>query len=140
MMTWQTYALLAALAGGATAVLTKLGAESVPPNTGVAIRTAVVFLFALSLVFVSGEGRAWPKMSTRSIVFLVLSAVATGISWLAYFRALQLGPVSGVAPLDKLSLVFAVAFAAAWLGEPLTVRTVIGVMLMVAGALMTLRS
>jgi transporter family protein len=139
-MTWQLYALLAAIAGGATAVLTKVGAAGVPPNTGVAIRTAVVFIFALSLVFMSGEGRAWPRLSTRAAVFLGLSAIATGVSWLAYFRALQLGPVSGVAPIDKLSLVFAIVLAAAWLGEPLSGRTIIGVTLMVAGALLTLRA
>lgn len=139
-MTWQLYALLAAVAGGATAVLTKMGAAGVPPNTGVAIRTAVVFVFAVSLVVASGEGRAWPRMSTRAVVFLVLSAIATGVSWLAYFRALQLGPVSGVAPIDKLSLVFAIGFAAVWLGEPVSGRTVTGVILIVAGALLTMRT
>jgi bacterial/archaeal transporter family protein len=136
---WQIYALLSALAGGATAVLAKVGVEAVPPNLAVAVRTLVVLVFAWVIVFLRGEQHAWSGLSTRSLVYLVLSGCATGCSWLAYFHALQLGPASRVAPIDKLSLVFTLVLAAAFLGEAVTSRLAAGIGLMTAGALLTLR-
>lgn len=139
-MTWQMYAFLAALAGGATAILAKVGVEAVPPNLAMALRTSVVMVFAWVLVLLSGEQlQAWNRLSARSLVYLTLSGCATGVSWLAYFHALQLGPASRVAPIDKLSLGFTVLFAALFLGEPITWRVLAGVILMIAGALLTIR-
>ena len=138
-MNWFGYAVLSALAAAATAILAKVGVESVSSNVATAVRTAVVLLFVATLVIVRGEYRGIPAISTRSLMFLLLSGCATGLSWLAYFRALQLGPVSGVAPIDKLCLPLTVAFAAFFLDEPLSWRLVLGVTLMAAGALLTIR-
>ena len=138
-MNWFGYAVLSALAAAATAILAKVGVESVSSNVATAVRTAVGLLFVATLVIVRGEYRGIPAISTRSLMFLLLSGCATGLSWLAYFRALQLGPVSGVAPIDKLSLPLTVAFAAFFLDEPLSWRLVLGVTLMAAGALLTIR-
>ena len=137
-MTWQSYALLAAIAGGATAVLAKIGVAGVPTNLAMALRTLVVLVFAWGLVVVSGEQHGLRTLSMRSLWFLVLSGCATGLSWFAYFRALQLGPASRVAPLDKLSLAFTLLFAIVFLGETMTWRLVVGVALMIAGALLTI--
>lgn len=137
-MNWTFYALLSAAAAGATAVLAKIGVQSVPSNLATAVRTLVILVFSWTIVLARGEHHAWPAISRRSLVFLVLSGLATGLSWLAYFRALQLGPASRVAPIDKLSLVFTLVMATAFLGERITVRLAAGVLLMVTGALLTL--
>lgn len=138
-MNWLLYALLSAAFAALTAILAKVGVEGVPSTLATAIRTAVILFFAWGIAFARGEHHALGGLSRRSLVFLVLSGVATGCSWLAYFRALQLGPASRVAPVDKLSL--ALTFLLAWLvlGEPITWRLACGVALMVAGALLTLR-
>lgn len=138
-MTWQIYALLSALAAGATAVLAKVGVESMPSNLATAIRTLVVLVFAAGIVALRGEYHGLAAISKRSLLFLVLSGCATGLSWLAYFRALQLGPASRVAPIDKLSLPITIALAWLVLGEPLSWRLALGVTLMTAGALIALR-
>jgi len=103
-----------------------------------AIRTAVVLAFAWGITFAKGEHHALGALSRKTILFLGLSGIATGLSWLAYFRALQLGPASRVAPVDKLSLALTLLLAAVVLHEPLTWRVAAGVALMVAGALLTL--
>ncbi len=138
-MTWPVYAVLSALAAGATAVLAKVGVAGVPSNLATAIRSVVILVFAWGLVLARGEQQALASLSTRSLVFLVLSGCATGLSWLAYFKALQLGPAPGVAALDKLSLVFTLVLAALFLGQPVTGRSVLGIGLMVAGALLVAR-
>ena len=138
-MTWQVYALLSAFAAGATAVLAKVGVEAMPSNLATAIRTAVVLIFAAGIVVLRGEHHALPSLSPRSWLFLTLSGCATGLSWLAYFRALQLGPASRVAPIDKLSLAFTLAFAVLFLGERVSWTVLAGTALMIAGALLTLR-
>lgn len=138
-MSWQAYALLSAIAAGATAVLAKVGVEGIPSNLATAIRTVVILIFASGIVLARGEHRALVGVAPRTWLFLVLSGCATGLSWLAYFRALQLGPASRVAPLDKLSLAVTLALAALFLGEPITWRLAAGVALMIAGALLTLR-
>ena len=138
-MSWQAYALLSAIAAGATAVLAKLGVEGVPSNLATGIRTIVILALAWAIVLARGEHHALGGISRRSLVFLVLSGLATGLSWLAYYRALQLGPASRVAPIDKLSLAFTVLLAVPVLGESLTLRVALGVGLMIAGALLTLR-
>jgi transporter family protein len=138
-MRWQFYAILSAVAAGATAVLAKIGVEGIPSNLATGIRTVVILFFVWAIVLARGEHHALSTISVRSLGFLVFSGCATGLSWLAYFRALQLGPASRVAPLDKLSLAVTVMLAIPLLGEPLTWRLAAGVTLMVAGALLTLR-
>jgi transporter family protein len=138
MPSWLVYALLSAAAAGATAILAKLGVQGVPSNLATAIRTAVVLVFAWGIVLAGGDQRALPSLGARTYGFLAASGVATGISWLAYFRALQLGPASRVAPIDKLSLPIAVALAVLVLGEPISLRVGLGVGLMVVGALLTI--
>src|ERR1700741_108961 len=105
-MQWLLYAFLSAGAAAITAILAKLGVEGVPSTLATAIRTVVVALFAWAMVVALGQQRVIPEVSRRSLLFLVLSGLATGISWLAYFRALQMAPASWVAPIDKLSLPF----------------------------------
>jgi transporter family protein len=137
-MPWWSYALLSALAAAATAILAKVGVEHVPSNLATAFRTAVVFLFAAGLVVVRGEAHALGQLRGRPLLFLTLSGIATGISWLAYFRALQLAPVSRVQPIDKLSLAFTIVLAAVLLGETVSWKVGLGAALMVVGALLTL--
>ena len=128
-MPWLPFALMSAAASALTAILAKLGVEGVPSTLATAIRTVVVLIVAWLMVFALHEQRAMPALSKRSVVFLVLSGLATGAAWFAYFRALQLGPASRVAPIDKLSLPLTILLATIWLGEPLTWRV---------GALLTL--
>ena len=138
-MIWQVYALLSAIAAGATAVLAKMGVEGVPSNLATAIRTVVILILVSAIVAVRGEQRLLVAVSPRAWLFLVLSGCATGLSWLAYFRALQIGPASRVAPVDKLSLAATLILAAIVLGERITLRVAGGVALMIVGALLTLR-
>lgn len=137
-MTWWVYALIAALAASATAILAKIGVKDVPSNLATALRTVVVLLFAWAVAFASKEHQALSALKSRSLMFLVLSGVATGISWLAYFKALQMAPASRVAPIDKVSLAFTVLLAALVLGEQISWRVGAGTALMIVGALLTI--
>jgi bacterial/archaeal transporter family protein len=137
-MSWIFYAFISAAAAALTAILAKVGVEGVPSTLATAIRTVVIVVFAWMMVLGLGEHSRLGTISRRSLVFLILSAVATGVSWLAYFRALQLGPASKVAPIDKLSLPITILLAVVYLGEPLTWRLGIGVALMTAGAFLTI--
>ena len=137
-MTWLIYACVSAVAAALTAILAKIGIEGVPSNLATAIRTIVITFFAWAIVGVTGEHRAMAAVSRRSLIFLLLSGVATGVSWLAYFRALQLGPASRVSPIDKLSLPLTIVLAALVLRESVGVRLVIGVALMTIGAVLTI--
>jgi len=137
MNSWIYYALLSAMAAGATAILAKVGIQGVPSNLATAVRTAVVLVFAWGIVLVRGEAVGLRDLKGRALAFLILSGVATGLSWLAYFKALQLAPASRVAPIDKLSLPITVVMAWLTLGEPISLRLGIGVGLMVAGAILT---
>lgn len=136
-MQWLFYALVSACAAALTAILAKIGVEGVPSTLATAIRTVVVVVFAWLMVIALGEHRSITAVSRRSLVFLTLSGIATGLSWLAYFRALQLGPASRVAPIDKLSLPLTIVLASVWLAEPVGWRLSLGVALMVIGALLT---
>lgn len=136
-MSWLVYALVSAVAAAATAILAKLGVEGVPSTLATAIRTVVVTLFAWAMVLGLGQQHAMTTLSRRSLGFLALSGLATGVSWLAYFRALQMAPASWVAPIDKLSLPFTILLAVFWLREPMTWQVAVGVGLMVIGALVT---
>jgi transporter family protein len=137
-MTWLIYAFASAIAAAATAILAKVGVEGVPSTLATAFRTTIVLVIAWGLVVVLGERHALASMPRRSWIFLSLSGVATGLSWLAYFRALQLGPASRVAPIDKLSLPLTIVLAAVVLGESISWKVGVGVALMTAGALLTI--
>lgn len=134
-MSWIAWALLAAFFAGLTAVLAKLGVAGVDSNLATAVRTTVVLVFTWGIAFVTSRPAALLEFPRKTWLFLALSGIATGISWLCYFRALQLGEASRVAPVDKLSVVFAIAFAAVILKERLTWQHGLGGALIVAGAL-----
>lgn len=131
---WIFWSLLSALFAGATAVLAKVGVAGVDSNLATAIRTTVILLFAWAVAFATARPAALGAIASRTWIFLVLSGLATGLSWLCYFRALQLGQASQVAPIDKLSVVFVLVFAALFLNEPLTLKSGLGTALVVAGA------
>ena len=136
---WWGFALISAAAAAVVAILGKVGVQGIPSNLATAVRTVVILVFAWGIVLTRGEHRGMTKMPTKTLVFLVLSGVATGISWLAYFRALQLGPASRVAPIDKSSLALTLVLAAIFLGEPMTWRVVAGAVLIIGGTLLTIR-
>lgn len=136
-MDFRIWALLSALAAGATAVLAKKGVEEVPANLALAIRVFFVLIISAALAFFTGQTDT-ATISKRAWGFLFLSAVGTGLSWLCYFRALKLGPVSQVAPIDKLSFVVAVLLGFLFLREPVTPKLVGGSALIVIGVVVTL--
>ena len=133
-MNWLTWSLLSALFAGLTAILAKVGVTGVDSNLATAVRTTVVLVFAWAIVPLTSNYAAAFALSRRTLLFLALSGLATGLSWLCYFRALQLGDASKVAPIDKLSVVFVLVLAAVFLGEALTLKTVLGGSLVAAGA------
>jgi transporter family protein len=137
-MNWLLYALVSAGAAALTAILAKIGVQGIPSTLATAIRSVVVAVFAWLMVIGFGEHRVVGTISRRSIIFLFLSGLATGVSWLAYFRALQLGPASRVAPIDKLSLPLTILLAALVLSEPIGWRVAVGAALMMIGALLTI--
>jgi len=137
-MPWLFYAFVSAGASALTAILGKLGLEGVPSTLATAIRTLVVLIALSSMVFILGERSAISSIARRSMIYLILSGLATGVAWFAYYRALQLGPASRVAPIDKLSLPLTIMIAAVWLREPMSWRLISGVALMTIGALLTL--
>ena len=133
-MTWLMWSLLSAVFAAATALLAKLGVSNVDPNLATAVRTTVVVLFAWIIAISFGAHAGLHHIERRSWLFLVASGIATGLSWICYFRALSLGQASKVAPIDKLSVVFVILLAAPILGEALTARKVAGGLLIAAGA------
>ena len=133
-MNWLTWALLSALFAGLTAILAKIGVTGIDSNLATAIRTTVVLAFAWGVALTTTPLVALTELSRRTWLFLTLSGLATGLSWLCYFHALQLGPASKVAPIDKLSVVFVLVFSATFLGEPLTWKTMVGGSLIAGGA------
>ena len=132
---WRTFALLSAWFAALTTIFAKIGIREVDSNLATAIRTIVILLIAWGIVFATGAHAQMETLTRRTVLFLVLSGLATGLSWLCYFRALQLGPASYVASLDKASLVMTVILAVIFLGEPVTWKSAIGVILIVAGTL-----
>lgn len=132
---WQAFALGSAFFAGLTAILGKVGVAEINSNLATLIRTVVIFFVTAAIVTWRSEWEPWHKLSPRSVLFLSLSGVVTGLSWLCYYRALQLGPASRVAPIDKLSLAFVIVLAWLFLGEPLTWRVLLGGSLVIAGAL-----
>jgi bacterial/archaeal transporter family protein len=135
-MTWLFYAFVSAGFAALTAILAKIGVEGISSTLATAVRTAVIVVFAWAIAAGRGELPSLATVSRRS--FLVLSGLATGASWLAYYRALQLAPASRVAPIDKLSLPLTIVLAAVFLSESVGWRLGAGVALMTVGALLTL--
>jgi len=133
-MTWVEWALLSAVFAAATALLAKVGVAHVDSNLATAVRTTVVVVFAWGIALALGKHNELRSLDRRTLFFLTLSGLATGLSWLCYFRALQLGPASRVAPLDKLSVPLVMLFAWLLLGEKLTAAALIGGLLITAGA------
>ena len=133
---WPLWALLSAGFAALTAVLAKVGVAGVNSDYATFIRTVVILIFLSALLAFTGQFQALSTLSRRSLLFLVLSGLATGLSWLCYFRALKLGPVSQVAPIDKLSLLLVAVLGVLFLGEKLQPRNWLGVVLMAAGALL----
>jgi bacterial/archaeal transporter family protein len=131
---WLSWACLSAVFAGVTAVLAKVGVKDIDSNLATAIRTSVILIFAWSIV-VARSNRALDTVPVKGWLFLILSGLATGASWLCYFRALQLGDASRVAPVDKLSVVVAMALAVLLLGERLTWQLCLGGALIVAGTI-----
>ncbi len=125
-MNWQLWALGSALFAAVTAITAKIGVSEVDSNLATAIRTIVIGLFAWAIAWRVGVLSEIGGISNRTWIFLGVSGLATGASWLCYFRALQLGPASRVAPIDKLSVVFVIVLAALFLGETLTWRAALG--------------
>ena len=135
---WLVYAAGSACFAGVTSILAKCGIQKTDSNLATAIRTIVVLVFAWIMVFVAGSQSQITQISGRSLLFLVLSGVATGASWLCYYRALQLGPASLVAPVDKLSILVTILFSRLVFHERLTRRAFLGLVLVTAGTLLLL--
>jgi transporter family protein len=134
-MNWLFWSLLSAFFAALTAILAKLGVAKIDANLATAIRTSVIVVFTWAIAYAQRQPNSLAAVTTKSWIFLVLSGCATGLSWLCYFHALQIGQASRVAPIDKLSVVLVILFAAIFLGEPLTWGKGVGVVLIAAGAI-----
>ncbi len=132
---WLVYAGLSAVFAALTSILAKVGIENVNSNLATAIRTAVVLIMAWGMVFLTNAQSGLPEISKKSWIFLILSGIATGVSWLCYYRALQLGEASKVVPIDKLSVVITLILAFIFLHEEFTAKSLIGCILIGAGTL-----
>ena len=130
---WVIFAILSAVFAALTSILAKIGIEGVNSNLATAVRTIVVVLMAWFMVFVTGNLNGIIDISKKSWLFLILSGLATGASWLCYYKALQLGEASKVVPIDKLSIVITIVLAFIFLGEQITLKTLIGCCLIVTG-------
>ncbi|HRE50718.1 MAG TPA: EamA family transporter [Flavitalea sp.] len=136
---WVFYALLSALFAALTALFAKVGVANINTNLATGIRTIIILLMIWCIILAKGETKDISALSKQNIIFLVLSGIATGLSWLFYFKALQLGKVSQVAAADKLSLAIVIILSAIFLGETLTWKTVIGSGLIILGTLVLVR-
>ena len=130
---WVIFAILSAVFAALTSILAKIGIEGVNSNLATAVRTIVVVLMAWFMVFVTGNLNGIIDISKKSWLFLILSGLATGASWLCYYKALQLGEASKVVPIDKLSIVITIILAFVFLGEQITLKSLIGCTLIIAG-------
>ena len=135
---WAVFALLSAVFAALTGILAKMGMEGINSNLATAIRTVVVLVMAWGLVFLTGKQAGIADITTRGWVFLTLSGVATGLSWLFYFYALQMGEASKVVPIDKFSVVISMVLAFLVLGEKLTILKVVGGLMITVGTLVLL--
>jgi len=130
---WVIYALLSALFAALTSILAKIGIQDINSNLAVAIRTVVVLIMAWAIVFFTGKHNDIVNIGQKNMVFLILSGLATGLSWLFYYKALQMGEASKVIPIDKFSLVIGMVLAFIVLKETITIKTIIGGALITAG-------
>ena len=130
---WFIFAILSAIFAALTSILAKIGIEGVNSNLATAVRTIIVVLMAWLMVFITGSQNGLMDISKKSWIFLILSGLATGASWLCYYKALQIGEASKVVPIDKLSIVITVALAFLFLGEQITLKTLIGCSLIAVG-------
>ena len=132
---WIVYALLSALFASLTAIFAKVGVRDVNSDLATAIRTIVILILAWGIVYFKGETKGLATLSKNSLLFLLLSGLATGLSWIFYFKALQIGKVSQVAPVDKLSVALTLLLSVVFLKEVLTIKVIIGACLIIAGTL-----
>ncbi len=132
---WKYYAILSAFFAALTAILAKVGVRGINGNVATAVRTLVVLLMAWGIVFASGQMKEVRELSKNNLLFLVLSGIATGLSWICYFKALETGDVSKVAPIDKLSVVIAMVLAFVFLKEPVEFKTIAGGLLIALGTI-----
>ena len=130
---WAIFAILSAIFAALTSILAKVGIEGINSNLATAVRTIVVVLMAWFMVFATGNQNGIVDISKKNWIFLILSGLATGVSWLCYYKALQLGEVSKVVPIDKLSIVITIILAFIFLGEQITLKTLIGCCLIIIG-------
>lgn len=135
-LSWQVWALLSAAFAALTAIFAKIGIENVNSDFATFIRTIVILLAAGLMVYVTGNWQSPATITSRTWLFLVLSGLATGASWICYFRALKIGDAARVAPIDKLSVVFVAVFAVLFLGERLSLPNWLGVVLIACGAVL----
>lgn len=132
---WWIYALLSAFFAALTTIFAKIGVENIDANLATAVRTVVVVLIAWGIVLAQGSISQLTTLPSRTLIFLVISGVATGFSWLFYFKALQMGKAAQVAPIDKSSVVMVILFSAIFLHEPLTLKVIFGGLLIIIGTL-----
>lgn len=132
---WFVFALMSAVFAALTSILAKVGIEGVNSNLATAVRTVVVVAMAWGMVFITNTQGGLMNISKKSWIFLILSGLATGGSWLCYYKALQMGKASQVAPIDKLSVVITVVLAAVFLHEEMNIKTIVGCALIAAGTL-----
>ncbi len=132
---WLFFALGSAVFAALTALFGKIGVESVPSNLATLIRTVVILGLTVIVVSIKNQWRPLSEISSRGLIFLVVSGIATGFSWLCYYRALQLGPASKVIPVDKLSVPLAMILAFLFLGESISLKVLLGGLLIVAGSI-----
>jgi transporter family protein len=135
---WWIYALLSALFAALTAILAKIGIKDVDSDLATAIRTIVILVITWGIVFFKGNISSLGSLSKTNLIFLCLSGAATGASWLFYFRALQLGKVSQVAPIDKLSVALTIILSVVFLHESLTIKTALGALFIIGGVLLVI--
>lgn len=135
---WKIYAVLSAFFAAATAILAKIGIKGINANLATAIRTVVIVFIAWGIILATGEIKEIKSLTKQNLIFLGLSGIATGLSWIFYFKALAKGDVAKVAPIDKLSVAIAVGLAFLILKEPIETKTLIGALLIVAGSIVML--
>ncbi len=135
-MSWLIFAFLSAIFAALTAILAKIGIKNVDSNLATALRTVVILFFAWGIVFYQGTLKQLHTLSRFSLIFLILSGLTTGLSWLFYFRALQIGNASQVVPIDKLSLALTVVLAVILFHEKVSLPLIVGVILMTIGAIL----
>lgn len=136
---WKYYAVLSAFFAGLTAILAKMGLKGISGNLATAVRTVVILFISWGIVLAAGELKEVQRLNRHNLLFLILSGVATGLSWIFYFKALETGPVSKVAPIDKLSVPIAIGLSVLLLKETVDWKTIAGALLIVAGTIILIR-